>query len=56
MIKESPKYTIVDEGTVKKLIVRKCTTEDISEYTAVVTNVKSSSKLRVEGTIAYRLK
>nr|XP_031826010.1 titin-like isoform X2 [Nomia melanderi] len=48
VIKESSKYTIIDEGTVKKLIVKKCTIEDISEYTAVVTNVKTSSKLRVE--------
>lgn len=48
VIKESSKYSIVDEGTIKKLIVKKCTTKDISEYTAAVTNVKTSSKLRVE--------
>ncbi|CAK9803493.1 sls [Anthophora plagiata] len=48
VIEESSKYTLIDEGTVKKLIVKKCTTEDISEYSATVTNVKTSTKLRVE--------
>ncbi|EZA47270.1 Titin [Ooceraea biroi] len=45
---QSPKYSIVDEGNVKKLIVKKCTTDDIAEYTAVVANVKTSSRLKVE--------
>lgn len=45
---QSPKYSIIDEGNVKKLIVKKCTTEDIAEYTAVVANVKTSSRLKVE--------
>lgn len=45
----SSKYTIIDEGNIKKLIVRKCTTEDIAEYTATVANVKTSSRLKVEG-------
>lgn len=48
-IKESPKYTIIDEGTVKKLIVKKCTVEDTTEYSAVAMNMKTSSKLKVEG-------
>jgi len=43
------KYNIIDEGNVKKLIVRKCTTEDIAEYTAIVANVKTSSRLKIEG-------
>lgn len=43
------KYHVIDEGNVKKLIVKKCTTEDIAEYTAVVANVKTSSRLKVEG-------
>ena len=47
-IKESPKYTIIDEGPVKKLIVKKCTIEDAYEYSVVAINVKSSSKLKVE--------
>ncbi|KAK2576957.1 hypothetical protein KPH14_005570, partial [Odynerus spinipes] len=50
IIKQSEKYIVIDEGTIKKLIVKKCTTEDIAEYTAVVTNVKTSSKLKVEVT------
>lgn len=45
---QSPKYSIIDEGNVRKLIIKKCTTEDIAEYTAVVANVKTSSRLKVE--------
>lgn len=48
IIKKSEKYIIIDEGNIKKLIVKTCTTEDIAEYTAVVTNVKTSSRLKVE--------
>lgn len=48
-IKESPKYIIIDEGTVKKLIVKKCTVEDTMEYSAVAINMKTSSKMKVEG-------
>jgi len=43
------KYNVIDEGNVKKLIVKKCTTEDITEYTAAVANVKTSSRLKIEG-------
>lgn len=38
----------------KKLIVKKCTAKDIAEYTAAVTNVKTSSKLRVEGNVQIK--
>lgn len=48
---QSSKYNIIDEGNIKKLVVKKCTAEDISEYTAVVANVKTSSRLKVEGKI-----
>ena len=48
-IHESPKYIITDEGPRKILVVKKCTVEDASEYSAIATNVKSSSKLKVEG-------
>lgn len=46
---QSSKYNIIDEGNIKKLIVKKCTTEDIAEYTASVANVKTSSRLKIEG-------
>lgn len=46
---QSSKYNVIDEGNIKKLIVRKCTTEDIAEYTAAVANVKTSSRLKIEG-------
>ncbi|XP_011861803.1 PREDICTED: titin-like isoform X2 [Vollenhovia emeryi] len=45
---QSSKYSIIDEGNIKKLIVKKCTTEDIAEYTATVANVKTSSRLKIE--------
>lgn len=47
-INESNKYTIIDEGTVKKLIVSECSVDDAVEYSAVVLNVKTSSRLKVE--------
>lgn len=50
---QSSKYHIIDEGNVKKLIIKKCTTEDIAEYTAIVANVKTSSRLKVEGKFLY---
>lgn len=50
---QSSKYLIIDEGSVKKLIIKKCTTEDIAEYTAIVANVKTSSRLKVEGKFLY---
>lgn len=50
---QSSKYQILDEGNIKKLIIKKCTTEDIAEYTAIVANVKTSSRLKVEGKLLY---
>ncbi|KAK0177714.1 hypothetical protein PV328_001737 [Microctonus aethiopoides] len=47
-IVESDKYTIIDEGPVKKLVVSGCTVDDAVEYSAVVLNAKTSSRLKVE--------
>jgi hypothetical protein len=55
-IHQSPKYTILDEGFKKKLIVKNCTVEDALEYSVTATNVKSSSKLKVEGINFMQLK
>lgn len=52
---QSPKYHIIDEGNIKKLIIKKCTTEDIAEYTAIVANVKTSSRLKIEGKFSLHL-
>lgn len=46
---QSSKYNIIDEGNIKKLVIKKCTTEDIAEYTATVANVKTSTRLKIEG-------
>jgi hypothetical protein len=47
-IKPSDKYTIIDEGTVKKLIIRNAEETDAQQYTVVAENVKSTTKLKVE--------
>lgn len=48
LIKPSDKFTIVDNGTVKKLIIHNAEESDALLYTVVAENVKSSSKLKVE--------
>lgn len=48
IIKQSEKYTLIDEKTVKKLIIKNCQESDNHQYTCVACNVKSSTKLKVE--------
>jgi hypothetical protein len=48
VIKESERYIITSEGTERKLVIKKVTLEDQTEYTCVAVNVKTSSKLKVE--------
>lgn len=47
-IKPSDKYTLIDDGTVKKLIIHNAEETDTQQYTVVAENVKSSTKLKVE--------
>jgi hypothetical protein len=47
-IKPSNKFTIVNEGTIKKLIIHNAEESDALLYTVVAENVKSSTKLKVE--------
>ncbi|KAG8223454.1 hypothetical protein J437_LFUL001947 [Ladona fulva] len=47
-IKKSEKYKMISEGSVRKLLIKKCTLEDQAEYTCVAVNVRSSSRLKVE--------
>ncbi|XP_059620360.1 titin-like [Phlebotomus argentipes] len=47
-IKQSSKYTIEVEGTIRRLIVHDCTEEDEHSYSCSVLNRKTVSKLRVQ--------
>lgn len=47
-IKPSDKFTIIDENFVKKLILKNAQETDAQLYTCVASNVKSSTKLKVE--------
>lgn len=47
-IKQSNKFTIIDENTIKKLILKNAQEQDAQQYTCVASNVKSSTKLKVE--------
>lgn len=51
MIKESDKYEIISEGAVHTLVIKKPTTDDEAEYICTAVNVKTSTKLKVEGTL-----
>lgn len=50
VINDSDKYTIIDEGTVKKLVISGCSVDDTSEYSACVLNMTTTTKLKVEVT------
>lgn len=47
-IKPSDKFTLIDDGVIKKLIIRNAEDDDAQQYTVVASNVKSSTKLKVE--------
>jgi hypothetical protein len=51
VIKESDKYEIISEGAVHTLVIKKPTTDDEAEYICTAVNVKTSTKLKVEGTL-----
>lgn len=56
VIKESDKYEIISEGAVHTLIIKKPTTDDEAEYICTAVNVKTSTKLKVEGKLLTLLK
>lgn len=49
MIKETHKYEIISEGAVHTLIIKKPTSDDEVEFICTAVNVKTSTKLKVEG-------
>jgi len=56
VIKESEKYEIISEGAVHTLVIKNPTTDDEAEYICTAVNVKTSTKLKVEGTLFTMLK
>lgn len=48
LITNSEKFLIIDEGFEKKLILKNAHEEDANQYSCVASNVKSSTKLKVE--------
>ncbi|KAJ4429601.1 hypothetical protein ANN_21787, partial [Periplaneta americana] len=48
VLKESERHIITSEGTVRKLVIKKVTLEDQTDYSCVAVNVKTTSKLKVE--------
>lgn len=48
LIKGSNKFIIIDENTIKKLIIKNAQESDAQQYTCVASNVKTSTKLKVE--------
>jgi len=49
VIKESDKYEIISGGAAHALVIKTPTTDDEAEYICTAVNVKTSTKLKVEG-------
>lgn len=49
IIKQSPKYDIFVEGSVRRLVIHDASGDDISEYSCIAQNVKTTTKLKLEG-------
>ncbi|XP_044005491.1 titin-like [Aphidius gifuensis] len=47
-VEESNKYEIVNNDFIRKLIIKECSVDDVMEYTAVISNVKTSTQLEIE--------
>jgi hypothetical protein len=47
-LKPSDKFTVIDKGPIKKLILHNAEENDANQYTIVAENVKSTTKLKVE--------
>lgn len=47
-VEESKKYEMINEDHIRKLIIKECSVDDVTEYTAVISNVKTSTQLEIE--------
>lgn len=48
-IDSSDKYEVISAGATKKLVIKKVKLDDQDEYTCVAANIKTTTKLKVEG-------
>lgn len=48
-LKRSERYIMTAEGITRKLVIKKVTPEDQTEITCTAFNVKTSTRLKVEG-------
>ncbi|CAF4749840.1 unnamed protein product [Pieris macdunnoughi] len=48
LIKDTDKFTLIRDGKKRTLIIRKCNEDDQSEYSCVLSEARSSTKLKVE--------
>lgn len=53
IVKQNKKYEMFAEANIRRLIIHDCDEEDISEYSCIAQNVKSTTKLKVQGKILY---
>lgn len=49
IIKNSPKFELYSHDTIRKVIIHNATDDDISEYSCIAQNVKTTTKLKIEG-------
>lgn len=49
-VTEGPKYDIIREGKVHRLVIKDCVAEDDSEYTVKFPDLESTAKLTIKGT------
>jgi hypothetical protein len=52
-LKESERHIITSEGTIRRLVIKKATLEDQTDYTCVAVNVKTSSKLKLQSKLPH---
>lgn len=53
IIKPSDKFELFAEGTFRRLVIHDADNEDMAEYSCIAQNVKTTTKLKVEGMYRY---
>lgn len=53
-IEEGPKYTVVEEGPVRKLVIKALASIDEADYSCVVSDQKTQAGLFVEGMTTFQ--
>ena len=55
-IEEGPKYHIVEEGPIRKLVIKDVSSEDEADYSCVVKEEKTQAELAVAGKLNKKFK